>query len=127
MRIEAGRRQRGDRARGRLGKDERERPRPKCFGEPRHIGIEARQRLRRFEVADMGDERIERRAALGLIEARDGAPVGRVGAEAVDRLGRKRDEAAGGKHARRVRNRCGIGPCNARRRRGCHGSPRVPR
>ena len=59
----------------------------------------------------MGDQRIECRPALGLVEARDGAAVGGVGAEAVDGLGRKGDEPAGGKAAHRVRDRGGVGPC----------------
>ena len=57
---------------------------------------------------------------LACVEPRDGPPVGRVGAEAVDGLGRKGDEAAGGEHARRVGDRRGVGLRNACRQRGCH-------
>ena len=71
-------------------------------------------RARRREVGDVGDQRIERRPALGLVEPRDGARRGRVGAEAVDGLGREGDQAAGGKDARRVRNRGGVGPRRTR-------------
>ena len=46
-------------------------------------------------VGDMGDQRIERRAALGGVEPRDRLAVGGVGAEPVDGLGRKRDQPAG--------------------------------
>ena len=42
----------------------------------------------------MGDQRVEARPALGLEDARDRARVGGVGAQAVDRLGRKRHELA---------------------------------
>ena len=48
--VETGRRQRGHRAIGRLRKDERQRPRPEGVGEPRRIGIKARQRLRRRAI-----------------------------------------------------------------------------
>ena len=47
-----------------------------------------------LRVRHMRDQRIEARAALGRIEPRDRFAVGGVGAEAVDRLGRKRDQPA---------------------------------
>ena len=46
------------------------------------------------EVADMGDQRIEGRPALGLVEPRDRRRIGGVGAEPVDGLGRERDQPA---------------------------------
>ena len=49
------------------------------------------------EVGHMGDQRVERGAALGGVEPRDRLAVGRVGAEPVDRLGRERHQPAGGK------------------------------
>lgn len=42
----------------------------------------------------MHDQRIEGRAALGLKNARDGVVLGRVCAQAIDRLGRKGGETA---------------------------------
>ena len=60
------------------------------------------RRLRRGEIGHMRDQRIERRPALGGIEPRDGLAVGGVGAEPIDGLGRKRDQAALGKAERRV-------------------------
>ena len=70
--IEAGGRQIGNRTAVGFRKNERERSRPERRGKPRRVGIEARQCLRRLQIDDMGDERIERRPALGLVEARNG-------------------------------------------------------
>ena len=47
-----------------------------------------------FEIADMGDQRIEGRPALGLVEPGNGRRVGGVGAEPIDGLGRERDQPA---------------------------------
>ena len=120
--VETGRRQRRHRAIGGLGKDERQRPRPEGLGEPRRIGIKSRQCLRRRAIDNSRDQRIERRPALGLVDARDRPPRGRIGAEAIDRLGGESDQPAGGKDARRLGHRAGIGRQNARRQRGCHRS-----
>ena len=46
------------------------------------------------EIADMGDQRIERRPALGLIEPGDRGGVGGIRPEAIDGLGRERDQPA---------------------------------
>ena len=43
----------------------------------------------------MGDQRIEARPAFGLEDAGDGLAIGRVAGEAVDGLGRDRDDFAG--------------------------------
>ena len=51
-------------------------------------------RLRRLRVGNVRDQRVEARAVLGGVDLGYGLRVGRVGAEAVDGLGRKRDEAA---------------------------------
>ena len=56
--------------------------------------IKNRERPRRLQRGDMGDQRIERRAAFGGVEAGDGLAVTRVGAEPVDGLGRKGDQPA---------------------------------
>ena len=69
----------------------------------------ARERERRRGVRHMRDQRIEARPALGGVEPRDRLAVGRVGAEAVDRLGRKRDQPAVGEHARGRRDRVAVG------------------
>ena len=107
--VEAGGGEVGDRAAGRLGQHQRQRPRPERFGELFGVGIEARQRPRRRQIGHVRDQRIERRPALGLIEPRDGPAVGGVGAEAVNRLGRKGDQPAGLEAAHRVANGGGVG------------------
>ena len=61
-------------------------------------------------VGDMGDERIETGAALGLEDGGHGGRVSGVSAQAVDGLGRQDDEAAIGQDARGL----GVG----------HGQPR---
>ena len=68
--------------------------------------IEAREPARGLGIGHMGDQRIERRPALGVIEARHRLAIGGVGAQPVDGLGRKRDQAAGRKHARGACGRC---------------------
>ena len=119
-RIEPGHRQLGHRTTGSLGQDEGQRPRPKVFRQPGRVGVKAREALRVRDVGDMGDERIEGRPALGVVKARDGGPAGRVGAEAVNGLGRKGHEAAGRQHARGIGGRRRIGFRHACRRQGCH-------
>ena len=52
------------------------------------------------EIADMGDQRIEGRPALGLVKPGDRGRIGGVGAEAIDRLGRERDQPALGQDTR---------------------------
>ncbi len=61
----------------------------------------SRQRPRRREIGDVRDQRIESRPALGGIEPRHRLAIAGVGAEPVNRLGRKGDEPAGRKNARR--------------------------
>ena len=43
----------------------------------------------------MGDQRIEARTAFCFEDASDGLAIGRVAGEAIDRLGRDRDDLAG--------------------------------
>ena len=57
----------------------------------------------------MGDQRIECGPALGLVKPRDRLAVGGVGAEAVNGLGRKGDQAAGREAAHRLGDRGGVG------------------
>ena len=92
--VEAGGRELGDRAAGALRQHQRQRTRPEGGGQPFGGGVEPREPLRGGEIGDVGDQRIERRPALGGVEPRDRRAVGGVGAEPVDRLGRKGDEAA---------------------------------
>jgi len=75
--------------------DERQRPGPERLGQLKAARVETREALRRREIADMRDERIETRAALGFEQARDGGRVARVGGEAVDGFRRQDDELAG--------------------------------
>ena len=85
----------------RLRQHQRQRPRPERLGERHRRRIEAGDPRGGDEIADMGDQRIERGPALGLIEPRDRGGIGGVGAEAVDGLGRERDQPARREAARR--------------------------
>ena len=105
---------------GLLRQDQRERPRPKCLRQQFSHRVEHRQPSRRIKPGNMSNERIERRPALGRIETRDRLPVGGVGAEPVDRLGRKRDQPTGGEGARRLGYRLVSGDDDARARLSDH-------
>ena len=108
--LEPGGGQLRDQAARRLWQDQGQRPRPERVRQPHRIGIEAPDRLRRIEVFDMGDQRIERGAALGLVDPRDRGRIGGVGAEAIDGLGRERDQPASREAARggvNARSPCG--------------------
>ena len=78
-----------------LRQHQRQRPRPQRRRQPLGRRVEARQPPRRRQVGNMGDQRIERGPALGVVEPRHRDAVLRVGAEAVDGLGRERDQPAG--------------------------------
>ena len=72
---------------------QRQRARPEGFGEL--LATAGRKRRSRSAMAiagDMRDQRIEARPAFRLEDARDGLAVGRVAGEAVDGLGRDRDD-----------------------------------
>ena len=56
--------------------------------------LEAPNRAGSGEVADMTNQRIEGRSALGLVEAGDRGWIDGACAQPVDRLSRKRDQAA---------------------------------
>ncbi len=56
----------------------------------------------------MCDQRVEARAVLGGEDGGDGAGVGRVGAKAVDGLGRKGDQCARTQQYRRPREAGGV-------------------
>ncbi len=77
----------------------------------------ALKRASAFAAARIGymrDKRVKRGPALGVVKPRNGAGIGRVGAEAVHRLGRKGDEAASLKAMHGIADGCGIGPRYAR-------------
>ena len=82
------------------GQHQGEGARPERRRQPFGVGVEAGKRPRGGSVGHVRDERIERRSALGLIEAGDRLGVGGVGAEPIDGLGGEGDEAARGEHAR---------------------------
>ena len=86
----------------RLWQHQRQRPRPEGLRQPRRGGIETGDPPGRGEVGDMGDQGIEGGPALGLIEPGNGGRIGGIGAEAIDGLGRERDQAAFCQAARRL-------------------------
>ena len=69
--------------------------------EPRCTGV--------FDFRDMGDKRVEAGPALGRKKAGDGLVLGRVGPEAIDRLGWKRDKPAAAQSFKRARKAVGVG------------------
>jgi hypothetical protein len=80
------------------------------------------------EIRHMHDQRIEGRPLLGGIKPRHRCIVGGIGAEAVDRFGWKRDEAAGCQHGSCLFDRGGARPHDAggeRRHRLCSGCNNV--
>ena len=60
-------------------------------------------------IVHMRDQRIEGRPALGGVEPRDRFAIGRIGAKAVDRLGRKRHQSAGAQDLRSLLDDGGVG------------------
>ena len=96
-RLEPGGGEIGHRAVVCLRQHQRQRPRPERFGKRGRLRVEARNPPGGLDIADMGDQRIERGPALGLIEPRDRGGIGGVGAEAIDGLGRERDQPAFGR------------------------------
>ena len=87
------------RAIGGPGQHQGQRARPERFGQRSRRRIEAADLPGGGEIADMGDQRVEGGPALGLIEPGDGGGIGGVGAEAIDRLGRERDQPAIGQRS----------------------------
>ena len=75
--------------------DQRQRSGPMLRGQRASLVTELADPLRGREVGDVDDQRVEAGPALGLVDPRDCLGVGRVGGEAVDRLGRHRDRLAG--------------------------------
>ena len=95
QRLEPGAREQTDLAARRDRRDDRQRPRPERLGEPAGEIVECASRAAARRAGDMGDQRIERRPALRGVDRRDGAIVGRVAGEPVNRFGRHRDQPAG--------------------------------
>ena len=58
------------------------------------VGQFQRDRLQLIDRGEMDDQRIDRRALFGAEDALDGGGVGRVRAQAVDRLGGEGDQPA---------------------------------
>ena len=94
----------GHRAVRRFRQHQRQRARPERLGQRGRSGVKARDLPRGGDIADMGDQRIEGRPALGLVEVGDRGRIGGIGAEAIDGLGRERDQPALGQHTRRSRH-----------------------
>ena len=108
QRFEPGARQQAHLAGRRDRRDDRQRPRPERLGEPAGEIVERALARRGRNAADMRDQRIERGPPLGGVDRGDGAVVGRVGGEAIDRLGRHGDETAGAlRHAAASAIACG--------------------
>ncbi len=98
--VEAGGGELGDRAIFAPRQHQGQRPRPERRRQPLGGLIEVPERPRRGGVGEVRDQRVERGAALGLIEARHRRAVPSVGAQPIDGLGREREQAAGGERAR---------------------------
>ena len=93
---------------------QRERPRPKSLGQFFGAVVETPFPPRQRHIGDMGDERVETRAAFGAINARHGAGVGCVGAKPVNGLGRKSHQPARAQDFRRRADPGGVGRQQAR-------------
>ena len=90
----------GHRATLRLRQHQRQRAGPEGFREAQSRRIEARDFSRGCEVADMRNQRVEGGAALGLVEVGDRRRVGGISPQAINGLGRERDQPATGQGAR---------------------------
>jgi hypothetical protein len=89
--------------------DEGERAGPEGIGQPLRHGIEDADAIGHGAIGDVDDQRVEARAALGLVDARHGLPAGGVGGEPVDGLGGQRDGLAGEDQPGRAGQRLGLG------------------
>ncbi len=120
--IEPGGGKIGHRAVLRARQYQRQRSRPERFGQCCRGRVEAPNPPGSLEVADMGDQRIERRPALGLVEPCDRYWVGGVGAEAIDGLGREPDQATFRQATRRRGHGSLVGGQNWRCQAHIHGN-----
>ena len=103
-RVESGGGEVGHRAASRFRQHQRQRARPERLGQRGRRRVETGDPAGGGEVADMGDQRVEGRPALGAVDAGDRGRIGGVGTEPIDGLGRERDQPALGQHARRRRH-----------------------
>ncbi len=105
--VEAGAGEIANRSARRCRHDEGQRTRPEARCERERALIEDALPPRRVEARHMGDQRIEARPLLRSVDSRHDLGAGSVRAEPVDRLGRKRDEAAAPKHLGGAKDRVG--------------------
>jgi len=98
--------------------NEGQRSRPERGAELVRSGIEHPLFPRFGKRDDMGDQRVEARPLLGLIDRGDAPPVARIAAEAVDGFGREGDEPAGSQGRRSLGNSRGRG---GEKQSLCHG------
>ncbi len=82
---------------------------PEALGQRAGVIVERDQPAGLFDARDVADQRVEARPILGGEDRGDRTLVGRIGAEAIDGLGRKRDQPAGGDHPRRLGDAGGVG------------------
>ena len=88
----------------RFRQHQRQRARPERLGKRGRSGVKARDFAGGGDIADMGDQGIEGRPALGLVKVGDRGRIGGIGAEAIDGLGRERDQPALSQDTRRSRH-----------------------
>jgi hypothetical protein len=81
------------------------------------MGVEQALPQRRLDIRQMRDQRIEARALLGGIDARDGLARSRVCGEPVDRLRGQRDQPAFAQQGGRGRD-VGLAVCEMLRADG---------
>jgi hypothetical protein len=106
-RAEARGDQRGDPRAAAQRQDQRQRARPMAPGKRDRLVVESGDFRCLGDVADMDDQRIEARPALGLVDPRDCLAIGGVGGEAVDGFGRHRHGLPGGDQPRGLGDRFG--------------------
>jgi hypothetical protein len=106
-RGEAGGDQGGDRRAPAQGQDQGQRTRPMAFRQRFGLRSELGDFSGLADAADMDDQRIEGRPALGLVDTRDRFAIGGIGGETVDRLGRHRHDPAADDQPRRRGDRLG--------------------
>ena len=76
------------------GQNQGQRPRPEGGGQAFGAIVKARDAPGHRQIADVGDQGVEARAALGVVYCRHGPRVGGVCGQAIDGLGRHEDQSA---------------------------------
>src|SRR6267378_1387156 len=105
----------------------RQRPGPEARCEFRRgIGNLARPTIQFPDIADMNDEGMARGTALDLVDSRDRCGVGCVGAQSVDRFGRKSNQATAPQYRDGIPNRNRLGRVDSRRQVEAGRSPCQP-